>query len=138
MVKFICGEKGTGKSKKLIVMANEHREDINGDIVFIEAGQKHMFDLHRNIRFINAMEFDIEDIESFHGFLCGVIANNYDIEKVFVDGLYEIFDLDFKIYPELINKLEKISDRFNTDFILTMSNNPKDVPEELRKYILKQ
>ena len=35
MVKLVIGTKGTGKTKKMIEMANERQESSNGSVVFI-------------------------------------------------------------------------------------------------------
>ena len=93
MVKFILGAKGTGKTKWLIDNANKDMKEGNGNIIFIDVDDNHIFSLDYNVRLINAMEFNILDIESFYGFLCGIISMDYDIEKIYVDGIYKIMHL---------------------------------------------
>ena len=93
MVKFILGGKGTGKTKWLIDNANKDMKEGNGNIAFIDVDDDHIFSLDYNVRLINAMEFDILNIESFYGFLCGVTSMDYDMEKVYIDSVYKIMDI---------------------------------------------
>ena len=53
MIQVFCDQRGAGKSKKLIQMANEKAVDNKGHIVFIDDDRRAMFELHRNIRFIS-------------------------------------------------------------------------------------
>lgn len=136
MVNFICGSKGSGKTKRLINLANDNVKHCDGDIVFIEAKKDHTLDLKHEIRYISAMDFDINDIETFHGFLCGIISEDYDIENIYIDGLYKIAELDFYLLDKLINKIEKLSDEYDTDFIISMECIDEDVPENMKKYLI--
>ncbi len=136
MVKFLCNIKGSGKTKKLISMANNDAKENNKNVVFIESRKKHIFDLNHNVRFISAMEFNIDNIECFHGFLCGIIAENYDIEKIYIDGLGKIVDLDFKLLNDLTHKLDFLCEKFDTDIIISISLDPEELPEELKSHII--
>ncbi|WDV45925.1 hypothetical protein PV797_20960 [Clostridiaceae bacterium M8S5] len=130
MIKLICGLKGTGKKPKLIKLANENQQSCKGDIVFIEPGNKSMHDLKHNIRLIDAMDFDIENIENFYGFLCGIISENYDIKEIYINRIYKIFDFDNKELKLLMSKLEKLNTKFDIDFYLTLRINKDDLPQE--------
>ena len=92
MVKLILGEKGSGKTKWLIDNANKDMKEGNGNIAFIDVDDDHIFTLNYNVRLINAMEFNILDVESFYGFLCGLIGMDYDVEKIYVDSIYKIIN----------------------------------------------
>ncbi len=81
MVNFILGPQGSGKTKWLIQRANKDMKEGNGNIIFIDVDDNHIFSLDSSIRLINAMEFNIRNIESFYGFLCGIIGSDYDVEK---------------------------------------------------------
>ena len=105
MVNLICDKVGAGKTKRLINLANDSVKDCKGDIVYIQHNNKHMLDLKHQIRFINAMEFEIKNLEGFHGFLCGIISEDYDIEKVFIDGVYKLIDIDYDTLDILVKKL---------------------------------
>ena len=51
MIQIIAGEKGVGKTKRLIEMANEAGKTSNGHVVFIDDDNRHMYDLHYNNKF---------------------------------------------------------------------------------------
>lgn len=132
MIKFICGTKGTGKTKRLIEMANEDIKTGNGNIAFIDVDDNHIFTLDYSVRLINAMEFNIKNIESFYGFLCGTIGMDYDLEKIYVDGIYKIIDIDSDQLKRLAEDLEEISEKFNTDFYIGLDYTLDQIPEELK------
>ncbi|EOD01598.1 hypothetical protein L21TH_0337 [Caldisalinibacter kiritimatiensis] len=136
MVKIMCGLKGTGKTKELIKMANEDIKTSDGDIVFIEDNSEYILNLNHNIRYINAMEFDIKDTETFHGFLCGIIAEDYDIRKIYIDGLYNIVKLQNRKLKNFLDELEELGEKFNIDFVISVSCDPKEVSNELENYII--
>lgn len=133
MVKFILGEKGAGKTKWLIDNANSEIEKGNGNIAFIDVDDDHIFTLNYNVRLINAMEFNIDNIESFYGFLCGTVGMDYDLEKVYVDSIYKKIDLDLEILEDLSKRLNIISERYDTEFYINIDFVLDDVPESLKE-----
>lgn len=134
MVKFILGEKGSGKTKWLIDNANCEMEKGNGNIAFIDVDDDHIFSLNYNVRLINAMEFNIDNIESFYGFLCGTIGMDYDLEKIYVDSIYKKIDLDIDILEDLAKRLNLISEKYNTEFFINVDYLMEDIPESLKEY----
>lgn len=133
MVKFILGAKGTGKTKWLIDNANKDMKEGNGNIIFIDVDDNHIFSLNYNVRLINAMEFNILNIESFYGFLCGVISMDYDIEKIYVDGIYKIMTLTISDLEKLKDMLAKINEKYNTEFFINVNYVLEDIPEHLKE-----
>ncbi|OLS02806.1 hypothetical protein [Tissierella creatinophila] len=136
MVNFILGAKGTGKTKWLIDNANKDKKEGNGNIAFVDVDDDHIFTLDYNVRLINAMEFKILDIESFYGFLCGIISRDYDIEKIYVDGIYKIMDIEIKDLKKLLEKLTFIGEKFNTEFFINVDYVLEDIPENLKSYCI--
>jgi len=132
MVKFILGEKGSGKTKWLIDNANKDMGEGNGNIAFIDVDDNHIFSLNHNVRLINAMEFNIINIESFYGFLCGIIGMDYDLEKIYVDSIYKVVELDVETLETLLEKLNKIGEKFETEFFINVDYTLEDIPESLR------
>lgn len=133
MVKFILGEKGAGKTKWLIDNANSEIERGNGNIAFIDVDDDHIFSLNYNVRLINAMEFNINNIESFYGFLCGTVGMDYDLEKVYVDSVYKVIDLDVEALQDLSKRLNVISEKYGTEFYINVDYLMKDMPEDLKE-----
>ena len=69
MCKFILGEKGAGKTKWLIDNANKDMLEGNGNIAFVDVDHDHIFSLNYNVRLINAMEFNVDSVESSMAFV---------------------------------------------------------------------
>lgn len=136
MVKFILGEKGTGKTKWLIDNANKEKKEGNGNIAFVDVDDNHIFTLNHDVRLINAMEFKILNIESLYGFLCGIISKDYDVEKIYVDGIYKIMDIEIEDLKNLLEKLNFIGEKFSTEFFINVDYVLADIPEEIKPYCI--
>ena len=93
MIQILAGEKGQGKTKKLIDMANEASKTVDGNVVFIDDDSRHMYDLHYGIRFVETSKYKICSYEVLIGFIYGILSQNGDIQKVFIDGLGNITDI---------------------------------------------
>ena len=57
MVRLIMGVKGSGKTKQLIEMINNAAKDEPGNVVCIEANRNLTYDIHYQIRLIEAQEY---------------------------------------------------------------------------------
>ena len=135
MIKLIIGPKGTGKTRTMVELANKSLEDSKGEIVFINGDNRHMVELNHEIRFVNAKEFGIRELNVFYGFLAGIIARNYDTDQIYIDGLLDIITGDLKEIERFIFDVKKLSDKFDIRFIITMNGNPDSVPAFLKEYI---
>lgn len=137
MIQILIGEKGEGKTKRLIDMSNEAGKLSDGHIVFIDDDNRHMYDLHYNIRFVDTTGFVMEDQRIFFGFICGILSQDGDIEKIYIDGLNNIikYMTDDDLFA-FINELERLSEKANVDFIMTISLNKETVPEAIKSYLI--
>ncbi|NLJ98824.1 MAG: hypothetical protein GX320_06125 [Tissierellia bacterium] len=133
MVKYILGLQGSGKTKWLVDRANEEMTKGNGNIVFVDVDDDHIFNLDYSIRLINAMEFNVLNIESLYGFLCGIIGSDYDVEKVYVDGIYKIMELKVEDLKDLAKALNAIGEKFDVEFYIGADFKIEELPEELRE-----
>ncbi len=134
MVKFILGEKGSGKTKWLIDNANKDMTEGNGNIAFVDVDDNHIFSLNYNVRLINAMEFNVLNVQSFYGFLCGIMAMDYDLEKIYVDGIYKVMNLELKDLVYLLDSLDKISEKYEVEFYINIDYTLDKIPENLKDY----
>ena len=134
MVKFILGRKGSGKTKWLIDNANKDMKEGNGNIAFIDVDDDHIFSLNYNVRLINAMEFNILNVESFYGFLCGIMAMDYDLEKIYIDGIYKVMKLEEKDLEYLYYALEKICKKYEVGFYLNVDFTLDKIPDRIKDY----
>lgn len=136
MVKLICGHNGSGKTKKMIEMANNTVDGINGKMVFLEANNRHIFDLSHKIRYINTKEYGLTNDEQFQGFVCGLIATDYDVQVVYIDGLYKIAPKDDDRLISTVSRLDYLSEKFDVEFIMSINHDIEDVPEGLKDRII--
>ena len=137
MIQILAGAKGEGKTKRLLDLANEAGKTSDGHIVFIDDDKRHMYDLHYNIRFVETSDFPMEDQAVFFGFICGILSQDGDIEKIYIDGLNNIVKgLGNEDYIEFIKSLEKLSEIENVDFVMIISGEKSKLPEDLAKYYI--
>lgn len=133
MVKFVLGPSGSGKTRWLIERANKDKREGNGNIVFIDTDDSHIFTLDHNVRLINAKEYMISNTENLFGFLSGIISRDYDIEKIYLDGIYEIVNYDKEGYALLLDKLNKLSDKYDVEFLIGLNISREDLPESAKE-----
>ena len=72
MVQLVYGTKGSGKTKRLIAMANEEVSSAAGTVVFIDDDNRYMYDVKHEIRFVNVKEYAIDNADKLYGFICGM------------------------------------------------------------------
>ena len=137
MVQILAGEKGEGKTKKLIAMANEAGKSANGSVVFVDDDNSRMYDLHYSVRFVDTPKFIMEDPQVFRGFVCGILSQNSDIEKIYIDGLNHIVDkVSDADFVKFIEELEKTSAEAETVMIMIISRKLDILPAEVQKYLV--
>ncbi|MDD3570820.1 MAG: twitching motility protein PilT [Lachnospiraceae bacterium] len=136
MIQIIAGEKGAGKTKRLLEMANESGKAANGHVVFIDDDSRHMYDLHYNIRFVKT-NYKMEDHKTFFGFICGIMSQDSDIEHIYIDSLNNIVkNMPAEELGEFLKKVEDFSVNENVDFSMIVSANADVLPANAQKYII--
>ena len=135
MIKIICGPKGSGKTKKIIDTANEAVQRAKGHLIFITDTKRYMYDLKRDVRFIDVSDYAVAGEEALCGFVKGTIAGNYDNEFVFLDGVARIAGKELKDMAQLFYMLEKVSEFRSISLYCTCSCAEEELPEYLRKYL---
>lgn len=137
MVQLIVGKKGKGKTKQLLDKVNTKVKEVSGNIVYLDKSTKHMFELNNKVRLIDVCEFMVENSSEFIGFICGIVSQDRDLEKMFLDSFLKIACLgdDGDILP-VVEKLEKVSESFGVDFVLSVSKDEQELPESLKSKII--
>lgn len=90
MVTLLIGKKGTGKTKKLISLANEAVAASTGNVVVIEKGSKLTYDVTHKARLIDTEQYLISGYDMLFGFISGICAGNYDVTDILVDSTFKI------------------------------------------------
>lgn len=131
MVTLLIGKKGSGKTKKLIQLANEAVAASQGNVVVVEKGAKLTYDITSKARLIDTDQYQIKGYDMLFGFLSGICAGNYDVTDVLIDST-------FKICPEAVGglenftkKLQDLSENSDANFVVLISAAEEDIPSEL-------
>ena len=136
MVQLIVGKKGKGKTKQLLDKVNSEVKDISGSIVYLDKSTKHMYELNNKVRLIDVSRYMIENESEFLGFVCGIISQDHDLEQMYFDSFLKIAVLEGKDISAVIEKLDKMSDFFQVDFILSVSRDESELPESVKDKII--
>ena len=137
MVKILAGEKGEGKTKRMIDMANAAGKEAKGNIVFVDDDNSHMYDLHYSVRFVETPKFIMEDPQVFRGFVCGILSQNSDIETIYIDGLNHIMDrISDADFTAFIQELDKTSKEAEMDMVMIISRKTDALPAEVQDFDL--
>ena len=131
MVTLLIGKKGTGKTKKLISLANEAVAASTGNVVVIEKGSKLTYDVTHKARLIDTEQYLISGYDMLFGFISGICAGNYDVTDILVDST-------FKICPELLQALKPSQRSFRIlpklhqlNIVLLISADESEIPESI-------
>lgn len=131
MIRLIIGKKGSGKTKKLIQLANEAVAKSSGNVVVIDKGAKLTYDVTHKARLIDTDVYGIKGYDMLLGFISGICAGNYDVTDIFVDST-------FKICPDGVNGLEPFVVKLNAleqesgaRITLLVSSGDAELPAEL-------
>lgn len=133
MIRLFAGEKGEGKTKKLIALANDHLQTTDGHIVFMDDDRRNIHEVHRNIRLVDTSEYPLLNYRELISFIYGMLSQNSDISEIFIDSLSGIIRNLSNADLVLLKKgLEGISKTNDVDFFITLNCNPAELPEEVK------
>ena len=136
MVQLIVGNKGKGKTKHLLEKVNLQVKETKGNIVYLDKSTKHMYELNNKVRLIDVSQYMITNHDEFAGFICGIVSQDHDLEQMFLDSFLKIACLENEDITPVIEKLEKISQNYGIDFVLSVSMDESELPEALKTKII--
>lgn len=136
MVQIIAGNKGKGKTKHLLDKANAAIKESKGSIVYLDKSSKHMYELNNKIRLINVQGYGLNDSSAFIGFICGIISQDHDLEIMFLDSFLKLACLEGEDILETIDKLEKIGEKYHVTFVLSVSMDAENLPDNAKKDVI--
>lgn len=136
MVQLIVGNKGKGKTSKLLDKVNSEIKEISGNIVYLDKNTKHMYELNNKVRLIDVSQYMIENSNEFAGFVSGIISQDHDLQQMYFDSFLKIACLEGEDITPAVNKLEQLSMKHDVDFILSVSVDESELSADLKDKIV--
>ena len=135
MVNLLIGHKGSGKTNMMIDRANTSLNEVNGSVVFINKNHRLTYDLKYKIRVVCMEDFpDVTNIDEYIGFIYGIISQDHDIERIFIDSILKHADVKLSDLPEFLERLNGMSERYNIDFYVSVSADAEEIGPCLEQY----
>ncbi len=95
-----------------------------------------MFELNNKIRLIDVPEYLVTSSDEFIGFICGIISQDHDLQQMYFDSFLKIACLEAEDLGKVIDKIEKISEKFHVDFVISISLDESELPENVRSKVI--
>ncbi len=134
MIQLITGKKGSGKTKILIDRINGAVKETNGCLVCIEKGATIRGSISYKVRWCDTEQFAIDSYDAFYGYVAGMLAGNYDIKEIFVDGIFRIVGRDYDEIGIMLDKLAKLTGE-DVTIVFTLSADNSELPASVTKFI---
>ncbi len=137
MVQLIVGKKGKGKTKIILDMVNKEVASVSGNIVYLDKGNDHMYELNNKVRLINVTDYGVANADEFVGFIRGIVSQDHDLEQIYFDGFMKISCTEgTDQVEEVINKLDSISNTYGFKVIASISLDEAELPESLKSKVV--
>ena len=131
MVTLIIGKKGSGKTKKLIQLANEAVARSSGNVVVIDKGAKLTYDVTHKARLIGTDAYGVKGYDMLFGFISGICAGNYDVTDIFVDSTFKICTEGVEGIEAFVTKLNELEKETEANLTLLVSAGEEALPSGL-------
>ena len=128
MIKLIIGNKGSGKTKKLVELVNDAANTSLGNVVCVEKGDTLTYSVTHKARLIDTEDFGINGYGEYYGLVAGIKAGNHDVTHVFGDATLKIGGRDFDALVSFLERVAAISD---VEFIFTISADKAELPKKV-------
>ena len=134
MMKLIVGSKGSGKTKTMVDMINSATKTTAGNVVVIEKDMQLTYNIDHKARLVDLADYKISGYEMLYGFVAGVLAGNYDITELFVDGMIRVGGDDLEALGKTLDAIAAIAGD-STEVVVTISAEESALPESVKKYL---
>ena len=119
----------------MIDAANAAVATAKGHLIFITDTKRGMYDLARDIRFIDVTDFDVAGEAALCGFIKGVIAGNHDNEYVYIDGVMRIAGKPVNELAAFFYMLDKVAAENSLTITVSISAAKEELPDFVQKYL---
>ena len=131
MIYLIIGNKGAGKTKRLIELVNGAVEKSNGNVVCVEKERLLTYNVNYRARLVETDHYKVSGYDAFYGFLCGLVAGDHDITDILVDATLKIGGRDYEALANFLEKVSELSKTAEQDITFTVSCDEADLPERI-------
>ncbi len=137
MVKLIVGEKGTGKTKRLVNDLNEMAQISENNVICIQNGDRLNNYIDTSIRLVNIEEYPVSNYSELIAFIAGINAKDYDLTHVYIDSIGKVVNGvdDQNELAKFLAALEGLGEQHHFDVEIMYSHAADDLTEELQKYV---
>ncbi len=134
MIKLIVGAKGSGKTKAMIDQINDSVKTSKGNVVVVEKGMKLTYDIAPAARLIDLDEYKVSGGEMLYGFVAGLLASNYDITDLYIDGILKVLNHDINRLGVVLDEMAAIAGD-TVKVTVTVSADEAALPHDVKKYL---
>lgn len=131
MVKLLIGEKGSGKTKKLIACVDTALSASDGHVVCVEKDDLLRYQISYKVRLLAASNYGISGYDAFYGFLSGLCAGDHDITDILIDATLKIGGRDYEELADFLEKISRLSALTETKFTFTISTEKANLPARI-------
>ena len=135
MINVIIGEKGTGKTARLVDAVHTAEKAATGNVVLINKGKRLVLDLSHKVRLVDTEEYGLFTYDEFFGFICGILSQNYDITHIFIDSITKIVNDDITALEKFLDRTNAIAEKNNAEIQIILSMNLDDASDSIKKYV---
>ncbi|MBR6880872.1 MAG: twitching motility protein PilT [Clostridiales bacterium] len=134
MIKIIAGEKGTGKTARLVDDINTVAAQDN-NVVCIERGNRLDQLLKPNVRLVNMKEYPVSGYDQLLAFICGICSKDYDLTHIYIDSIFKVAaDDSFDGLEDFIGKLDSFLRDSPITATIILSGKVDELPEKVKAY----
>lgn len=137
MITLLTGKKGSGKTKKLIELANKAVDSSKGCVVVIEKGLKMTYDISHKARLVDSDAYNIVGADELFGFVSGICAGNYDVTDILIDSTLKIVCAEASALDRLVENFKKLAENSKVNLVFSVSASEDEIPLSLQEFILK-
>ncbi|MDY4254460.1 MAG: hypothetical protein SOX69_01880 [Oscillospiraceae bacterium] len=131
MVKLLIGEKGTGKTKRLIDCVNDALAVSKGHVICVEKDDLLRYQVNYKVRLLAASNYGISGYDAFYGFLSGLCAGDHDVTDILVDATLKIGGRDYALLAAFLEKIARLGKLTETTFFFTVSTDKENLPASI-------
>ena len=81
-------------------------------------------------------EYGIKGAYLFLGFVSGMVASNFDLERIYVDGFLKHMDRPITELEDLFIRLKAFCEQHRIDLILSVSADKEEIPAFMQEFLV--